>query len=153
ARLPRPARPRPRGRLFAHKPRRPDTASRDLLATEGKRGRPGIPWSASWRMTRSHSGEETVRRGCGGRQCERKLFFVAGRDREPAPYVFGHSQVELRRLAYQAALIEPVTRLLLVEAGVTSGMRVLDVGTGRGDVAILVAELVGETGSVVGVDR
>jgi len=78
---------------------------------------------------------------------------VAGRDREPAPYVFGHSQVELRRLAYQAALIEPVTRLLLVEAGVTSGMRVLDVGTGRGDVAILVAELVGETGSVVGVDR
>jgi len=78
---------------------------------------------------------------------------VTGRDPEPAPYVFGHSEVELRRLALQAALIAPTTRRLLVEAGMTSGMRVLDVGTGRGDVAFLVAELVGETGSVVGVDR
>jgi SAM-dependent methyltransferase len=78
---------------------------------------------------------------------------VTGRDPESAPYVFGHSEVELRRLAFQAALIEPVTRRLLVEVGVTSGMRVLDVGTGRGDVAFLVAELVGESGSVVGVDR
>jgi SAM-dependent methyltransferase len=34
-----------------------------------------------------------------------------------------------------------------------SGMRVLDIGTGRGDVAFLAAELVGETGSVIGVDR
>jgi SAM-dependent methyltransferase len=32
-------------------------------------------------------------------------------------------------------------------------MRVLDVGTGRGDVAFLVSALVGETGSVVGFDR
>ena len=78
---------------------------------------------------------------------------MTGRDPEPAPYVFGHSEVELRRLALQAALIAPTTRRLLVEAGMTSGMRVLDVGTGRGDVAFLVAELVGETGSVVGVDR
>jgi 2-polyprenyl-3-methyl-5-hydroxy-6-metoxy-1,4-benzoquinol methylase len=78
---------------------------------------------------------------------------VTGGDRDPAPYVFGHSEVELRRLAFQAALIEPVTRRLLVDAGVTSGMRVLDVGTGRGDVAFLVAELVGESGSVVGIDR
>jgi SAM-dependent methyltransferase len=78
---------------------------------------------------------------------------VIGRDSKSAPYVFGHSEVELRRLAIQAELIDPVTRRLLVEAGVTSGMRVLDVGTGRGDVAFLVAELVGETGSVVGVDR
>ena len=78
---------------------------------------------------------------------------MTAHDPEPAPYVFGHSEVELQRLAFQAALIDPVTRRLLVEAGVTSGMRVLDVGTGRGDVAFLVAELVGETGSVVGVDR
>ena len=78
---------------------------------------------------------------------------VTGRDPEPAPYVFGHSEVELRRLAFQASLLNPVTRRLLVDAGVTSGMRVLDVGTGVGDVAFLVAELVGDTGSVVGVDR
>lgn len=71
----------------------------------------------------------------------------------PEAYVFGHSEVELERLAFQAELVGPFTRQLLVDAGVTSGMRVLDVGTGRGDVAFLAAELVGESGQVVGVDR
>src|SRR5262249_23818606 len=33
------------------------------------------------------------------------------------------------------------------------GMRVLDVGSGAGDVAFLAAELVGNSGEVVGVDR
>jgi SAM-dependent methyltransferase len=33
------------------------------------------------------------------------------------------------------------------------GMRVLDLGCGAGDVAILAAELVGPTGPVVGIDR
>lgn len=69
-----------------------------------------------------------------------------------SPYVLGHSEHELERLARQAALLGPVTRALLVEAGVGPGMRVLDVGTGRGDVALIAAELVGEEGSVVGVD-
>jgi SAM-dependent methyltransferase len=68
------------------------------------------------------------------------------------PYVLGHSDHELQRLARQATIVGPVTRALLVEAGVGPGMRVLDVGTGRGDVALIAAELVGETGSVVGVD-
>jgi SAM-dependent methyltransferase len=70
-----------------------------------------------------------------------------------AGYVFGHSEAELDRLACQAALVEPITRQLLVDAGITGGMRVLDVGTGCGDVAFLAAELVGETGTVVGIDR
>jgi hypothetical protein len=51
----------------------------------------------------------------------------------PEAYVFGHSEVEFERLAFQSELVGPITRRLLVEAGVTSGMRVLDVGTGRGD--------------------
>jgi SAM-dependent methyltransferase len=68
------------------------------------------------------------------------------------PYVLGHSDHELARLARQATIVGPVTRALLVEAGVGPGMRVLDIGTGRGDVALLAAELVGETGLVVGVD-
>src|SRR5262249_10836638 len=74
---------------------------------------------------------------------------AAGRE----AYVLGHSEVELERLAFQAELVGPVTRQLLVEAGLASGMRVLDVGTGRGDVAFLAAELVGKTGQVIGVDR
>ncbi len=67
--------------------------------------------------------------------------------------MFGHSKRELQRLADQAVVIEPITRALLVDAGISPGMRVLDVGTGRGDVAFLAAELVGDHGMVVGVDR
>ena len=50
-------------------------------------------------------------------------------------------------------MLEPITRRLLTDAGVGSGMRVLDVGSGTGDVAFLVAELVGDQGEVIGVDR
>jgi ubiquinone/menaquinone biosynthesis C-methylase UbiE len=38
-------------------------------------------------------------------------------------------------------------------AGLAPGMRVLDLGCGAGDVAMLAADLVGPTGSVVGIDR
>jgi len=41
----------------------------------------------------------------------------------------------------------------LVEAGIETGMRVLDVGSGVGDVALLAAELVGTAGEVIGADR
>jgi len=68
-------------------------------------------------------------------------------------YVLGHSEQELRRLRRQARLIEPATRLFLGEGGVGAGMRVLDVGSGAGDVALLVAGLVGETGEVIGTDK
>ncbi len=46
-----------------------------------------------------------------------------------------------------------MTERLLVDAGITAGMRVLDVGCGRGDVSFLVARLVGAQGAVLGVDR
>jgi 2-polyprenyl-3-methyl-5-hydroxy-6-metoxy-1,4-benzoquinol methylase len=68
-------------------------------------------------------------------------------------YGLGHANDELERLEVQARLIEPLTRRWLVEAGIESGMRVLDVGSGVGDVALLVAELVGAAGEVVGTDR
>jgi ubiquinone/menaquinone biosynthesis C-methylase UbiE len=68
-------------------------------------------------------------------------------------YVLGHSPKELERLAVQARQIDPITRQFLVEAGVAPGMRVLDVGSGAGDVAFLVAGLVGPAGEVVGTDR
>lgn len=68
------------------------------------------------------------------------------------PYILGHSQHELDRLRAQARFLEPITRRFLQEAGITPGMRVLDVGSGTGDVAFLVAELVGEAGEVIGTD-
>lgn len=74
-------------------------------------------------------------------------------DTEPGGYVLGHSEQELERLAVQARLVEPVTRRLAREAGIVPGMRVLDVGSGAGDVTFLAADLVGADGEVVGVDR
>ena len=68
-------------------------------------------------------------------------------------YVLGHSDRELARLKAQATLIDPTTRRFLRAAGITPGMCVLDVGSGAGDVAFLAAELVGDSGSVIGVDR
>jgi ubiquinone/menaquinone biosynthesis C-methylase UbiE len=65
----------------------------------------------------------------------------------------GHSVREHDRLTLQAQLIASATRRLLTDAGLAPGMRVLDVGCGVGDVALLAAELVGPTGTVVGVDR
>jgi SAM-dependent methyltransferase len=70
-----------------------------------------------------------------------------------ASYVLGHSERELERLTIQARLIQPITRRFFVDAGIAPGMRVLDVGSGAGDVAFLAAELVGPTGEVVGADR
>jgi SAM-dependent methyltransferase len=46
-----------------------------------------------------------------------------------------------------------MTERLLVDAGIAPGMRVLDVGCGRGDVSLLIARLIGEQGEVLGVDR
>lgn len=68
-------------------------------------------------------------------------------------YALGHSDRELDRLGAQARLVDPITRQFFREAGIANGMRVLDVGSGAGDVAFLVAELVGDSGEVVGVDR
>jgi len=65
----------------------------------------------------------------------------------------GHTDYELERLTVQARLIEPITRRWFVEAGIGAGMRVLDVGSGAGDVALLAAELVGASGEVIGTDR
>jgi 2-polyprenyl-3-methyl-5-hydroxy-6-metoxy-1,4-benzoquinol methylase len=48
---------------------------------------------------------------------------------------------------------EDLTRRLLVDAGIIAGMRVLDIGCGRGDVTLLAARLVGEDGHVLGIDR
>jgi SAM-dependent methyltransferase len=68
-------------------------------------------------------------------------------------YLMGYSPAERRRLIEQAALFRPVTERFLVEAGIGRGTRVLDVGCGVGDVSLLLGELVGPEGAVVGVDR
>ncbi len=69
-----------------------------------------------------------------------------------ANYTLGRTSHETTRLIEQSKIYGETTRSLCVRAGITTGMRVLDIGSGAGDVALTVAELVGKTGQVVGVD-
>jgi SAM-dependent methyltransferase len=68
-------------------------------------------------------------------------------------YVLGHSEHELDRLIHQSRFFGELSETLLRQAGLAPGMRVLDAGCGVGDVSFLAARIVGEAGSVVGVDR
>lgn len=69
-----------------------------------------------------------------------------------AEYVVGRTDGETKRLQEQSALYASSTRRLLDAADIKPGMKVLDVGSGAGDVALMVAEMVGDTGTVVGID-
>src|SRR5437660_10359430 len=64
-------------------------------------------------------------------------------------YALGSTDAEHERLIWQAARVAPITERLFREAGIGSGQRVLDIGSGVGDVAILAARLVGPSGEVV----
>jgi ubiquinone/menaquinone biosynthesis C-methylase UbiE len=70
-----------------------------------------------------------------------------------ASYALGHTNAEHDRLIRQAARIAPVTERLFREAGISPGQRVLDLGSGVGDVAMLVFRIVGPSGEVVGIER
>jgi SAM-dependent methyltransferase len=67
-------------------------------------------------------------------------------------YVLGHEDVEVQRLLLQARLYDGYTEHALRLAGLRPGMRVLDIGSGPGDVSFVAARLTGPTGSVLGVD-
>jgi ubiquinone/menaquinone biosynthesis C-methylase UbiE len=72
--------------------------------------------------------------------------------RQDPAYALARSGDEYERLRTQAAFLADMTERLLRAAGLEPGMRVLEVGSGAGDVAFLAAELVGPEGEVVGVD-
>ncbi|OBI15693.1 methylase [Mycobacterium sp. E2327] len=67
-------------------------------------------------------------------------------------YVLGHADEEVQRLLLQGRLYDGYTEHALRLAGLRPGMRVLDIGSGPGDVSFVAARLVGPTGSVLGVD-
>ena len=69
-----------------------------------------------------------------------------------AEYTMGRSAGETERLTEQSQLYDDVTRSFFLRSGIANGMKVLDVGSGAGDVALTLAEFVGSEGSVVGID-
>jgi SAM-dependent methyltransferase len=77
---------------------------------------------------------------------------MGSEDTKPV-YVLGSTPAERERVARLAARLSPLTERLFREAGIGEGHRVLDIGSGVGDVAMLVATIVGPRGEVVGVER
>ncbi|MFN8459272.1 MAG: methyltransferase domain-containing protein [Anaerolineae bacterium] len=67
-------------------------------------------------------------------------------------YPIGETDSQSRRLITQAQLYNPSTRAFFQAAGISSGMRVLELGSGTGDVSLVLADLVGPSGRVVGVE-
>src|SRR6478672_10091809 len=70
-----------------------------------------------------------------------------------ADYVLGYGDSEHDRLIRQATLIAPITERFFRDAGIVAGQRVLDLGSGMGDVAMAAARVVGPSGEVVGLER
>jgi ubiquinone/menaquinone biosynthesis C-methylase UbiE len=68
-------------------------------------------------------------------------------------YAWGSTEDERQRLASQGDALRPATTRLFQAAGIGPGMRVLDCGSGGGDVSIIAAELVTPSGRVLGIDR
>jgi SAM-dependent methyltransferase len=67
-------------------------------------------------------------------------------------YVLATGEAASHRLQLLHVAYGPGTRRVLLESGLRRGMRVADVGCGVGMVTGLLAELVGPTGHVVGID-
>ena len=67
-------------------------------------------------------------------------------------YMLGRTNGEHERLIRQGRLIANSTRHFLEDMSLRPGMRVLDIGCGTGDVALLAATMVAPDGEVLGID-
>jgi tRNA A58 N-methylase Trm61 len=67
-------------------------------------------------------------------------------------YALATGTAATHRLRVLHSLYGPGARRVLLRAGLQPGMRVADLGCGVGTVTALLAELVGPTGHVIGVD-
>lgn len=74
-------------------------------------------------------------------------------DREVGRYALTLSEGEVQRYRFMAQLAREREEHWWQLAGITEGARVLDLGCGPGLVALEMAQVVGATGHVVGVDR
>ncbi len=68
-------------------------------------------------------------------------------------YHLGYSDAEAERLIRQGHYINGMTEQFFRTSGITTGQRVLDVGSGVGEVALILSTLVGPSGRIIGVER
>ena len=68
-------------------------------------------------------------------------------------YALGSDDAEHERLIRQAAWLIAHTERFFRVAGIGSGQRVLDLGSGVGDVSLIAGRIVGSAGEVVGAER
>lgn len=73
-------------------------------------------------------------------------------ERPPATYALGHTPEEYERLRMQARVWEAPTGRLLDQIGLRPGASCLDAGCGPGETMRAMAERVGPTGRVLGID-
>jgi ubiquinone/menaquinone biosynthesis C-methylase UbiE len=73
--------------------------------------------------------------------------------RSDAQYLLGRTNREYERLIAQARWISGYTEHAFKKAGIRPGLRVLDVGCGVGDVSLLLANFLGDSGKIVGIDQ
>jgi ubiquinone/menaquinone biosynthesis C-methylase UbiE len=77
---------------------------------------------------------------------------TAEAQRQHDRYALGHTAEEYDRLRAQARVWEAATGRLLDQVGLAPGARCLDAGCGPGETMRLMAQRVGPTGRVVGID-
>jgi protein-L-isoaspartate O-methyltransferase len=68
-------------------------------------------------------------------------------------YLLGHEADELERLSAMGRALAGATHMLVEAAGLRAGMRVLDLGSGAGDMSFVASSVVGPGGEVVGIER
>lgn len=68
-------------------------------------------------------------------------------------YILASNESGVYRLELLNRIHQPYTEFLLKRAGLEPGMVVADIGCGTGNVTIWLAQQIGDTGSIVGVDR
>ncbi|MGZ5005294.1 MAG: methyltransferase domain-containing protein, partial [Chthoniobacterales bacterium] len=73
--------------------------------------------------------------------------------RHETDYVLGTHDEEVARLGLQHRVWRPVVTECWQRVGITDGWRVIDVGAGPGYATADLAEIVGPTGAVLGIER
>lgn len=66
---------------------------------------------------------------------------------------FGISPSDFHRLRLQGTLLKPIAKTFLLKAGLQPGMKVIDLGSGSGEFSCVAAEIIGDSGILIGFDK